>query len=221
MKPPIAAFRAVRIRNRTRHAHRFIDVHPGEIGLPRRVLGQAGRGRGRHAGRGLVGASVPRGGAVRAQAAADARRGGGRGRGRGVLAQPGGLPGRRARHALSRAQRLPLRAEAQRPCAGCTAHGGRARAGQRPRGRGGGQRPRARARAAAGGLRRARAGGAFDGPRAGGHAGAQAASVTEFEDFAHALEGAAAGTPASWTAPARSPCAAAPWTCFPATWCTR
>ena len=170
MKPPIAAFRAVRIRKRTRHAHRFIDVHPGEIGLPRRVLGQAGRGRGRHAGRGLVGAPVPRGGAVRAQAPADARRGGGRGRGRGVLAQPGGLPGRRARHALPRAQRLPLRAEAQRPCAGGTAHGGRARAGQRPRGRGGSQRPRARARAAAGGLRRARAGGAFGGPRAGGHA---------------------------------------------------
>ena len=40
--------------------------------------------------------------------------------------------------------------------------------------------------------------------------GAQAASVTEFEDFA-----------ASWTAPAPSPCAAARSTCSPATSCTR
>ncbi len=39
-----AAFRAACIRKRTRYAHRLIDVRPGEIGLPRRVLGQARRG---------------------------------------------------------------------------------------------------------------------------------------------------------------------------------
>ena len=50
--------------------HRFTHLHPGEIRLPRHVLGKARRRRGRHAGRGLVGAAVPRGGAVRAQAPA-------------------------------------------------------------------------------------------------------------------------------------------------------
>ena len=139
--------------------------------MPRRVLGQARRGPRRHARRGLVGAAVPRGGAVRAPAADDARRGGGRGGGHRVRAAGGGVPGRRARHALPRARRLPVGRQAGRSGPGSAPHGGRACAGLRPRGRGGGERPRARARAAAGGVERAPAARVRGRPRAGGHGG--------------------------------------------------
>ena len=131
--------------------------------------GQAGRGRGRHAG--VASSARPflrRGGAVRAlYLQPTPGRGGGRGRAPWRSRAAWRPTPRRARHALPRAQRLPLRAEAQLTWqAGGTAHGGRARAGQRPRGRGGSQRPR-QVRAAAGRAPRVRApGGAM--PRAGG-----------------------------------------------------